>query len=493
MAAQIKERKMLEKELEKNTVNIRSMMKNSSDLIMKYAKVCGTDICVISLDGQTDANKIANLVYRPLASLAGTECSPERLAEMITSELLIAADEKTITTAGEAVDAIMNGFCVILTDGSDKGAAVGVQGFETRAVTQPENHRNVRGAREGFVEALHTNVSLVRRRVKTSDLTFRYMKTGSRSNTEICVCAMGSMTDKRLYDAVISRLEKLPLSLVLESGYIQPFLENGDPLFSDVGATERPDVFVSKLYEGRIGIIVDGSPFALTVPKLFTENFIMLDDYVEKPLFATFIRIIRYIAFLVSILLPGFYAALANFHPELIPDALLRNLAAAEALTPYSVLTECIILDIFYEIMREAGLRLPSNVGHAVSIVGGIVIGDIVVSAGLVGAPMLLTVAIASISGYIVSDLNNAIAVIRFVMILAGGLFGLLGIAAVCLLLCVGICSLDTFGAPFMMPLAPFSARGMRDTFLRRSWKHLTKTELKIHEMNGADINDSGT
>ena len=484
---------MLEKELGKNTVNIRSMMKNSSDLIMKYAKICGTDICVISLDGQTDVNKIANLVYRPLLSIAEKECEPEKLADMIASELPIAADEKTVTSAGEVIDAIMSGFCVILTDGSDKGSAIGVQGFETRSVTQPENHRNVRGAREGFVEALHTNVSLVRRRVKTPDLSFRYMKTGSRSNTEICVCTMSGMTDKRLYDAVISRLEKLPLSLVLESGYIQPFLENGDPLFSDVGATERPDVFVSKLYEGRIGIIVDGSPFALIVPKLFTENFIMLDDYVEKPLFSAFIRIIRYAAFLVSILLPGSYAALANFHPELIPDALLRNLAAAEALTPYSVLTECIILDIFYEIMKEAGLRLPSNVGHAVSIVGGIVIGDIVVSAGLVGAPMLLTVAIASISGYIVSDLNNAIAVMRFVIILAGGLFGLLGISVACFFFCIGICSVDSFGIPFTMPLAPFSKRGMRDTFLRMGWKHLTKTELKIHEMNGADINDGRT
>lgn len=484
---------MLEKELEKNTVNIRALMKNSSDLILKYAKVCETDICVISLDGQTDANKLANLVYRPLVSLAGPECSPDRLADMIISELLIAGDEKTVTTAGEAVDAIMNGFCVILIDGSDKGAAIGVQGFETRSVTQPENHRNVRGAREGFVESLHTNVSLVRRRVKTPELVFRYMKAGKKSNTEICVCTMNGMTDRRLYDAVISRLESLPLSLVLESGYIQPFLENGDPLFSDVGATERPDVFVSKLYEGRIGIIVDGSPFALFVPKLLTENFIMLDDYVEKPLFAAFIRIIRYIAFFISILLPGFYTALANFHPELIPDALLRNLAAAEALTPYSVLTECIILDIFYEIMREAGLRLPSNIGHAVSIVGGIVIGDIVVSAGLVGAPMLLTVAIASISGYIVSDLNNQIAVIRFIMILMGGIFGLLGLAVTSLVICIGACSMNSFGIPFTVPISPFSARGMRDTFIRRSWKHLTKTELKIHEMNGADITDNGT
>ena len=366
---------MLERELEKNTVNVRALMKNTSDLTMKYAKAGGVSVCVISCDGQTDTNRLANLVYRPLSGIDPSVNDPDRIAAMIGGELLIACDEKPVESAEEIVAAVTAGFCVILIDGVAKGWAIGVQGFETRSVTQPENHRNIRGAREGFVEALHTNMSLVRRRVKSPELVFRTMTVGKTSRTEICVCRMDSVSDRKLENEVVERLEKMPLSLVLESGFVQPFLENRHPLFSEVGATERPDVFVSKLYEGRIGIIIDGSPFALYVPKLFSENFIMLDDYVEKPVFALFIRLVRYTAFLVSILLPGFYAALANFHPELIPDALLRNLAAAESLTPYSVLTECVILDVFYEIMREAGLRLPSNVGHAVSIVGGIVIG----------------------------------------------------------------------------------------------------------------------
>ncbi|MBQ9483540.1 MAG: spore germination protein [Ruminiclostridium sp.] len=471
----------LEKRLADNIVNIRSYMKNSSDLVLKYAKVCGIDVCVVSFDGQTDANKLANLVYRPLSELDCSGCTPERLAAKISGELLIAGDGKPVTTAGEVVTAAMNGFCVILTDGAETGYAVGVQGFKTRSVTQPENHRNIRGAREGFVEALHTNMSLVRRRVKSNELVMHTMTVGKTSKTEVCVCSMDSVNGRKLADKVIKRLESLPLSLVLESGFIQPFLENKHPMFSEVGASERPDVFVSKLYEGRVGVIIDGSPFALYVPKLFTENFIMLDDYVEKPLFALFIRLIRWLAFFVSILLPGFYAALANFHPELIPDALLRNLAAAESLTPYSVLTECVILDIFYEIMREAGLRLPSNVGHAVSIVGGIVIGDIVVSAGLVGAPMLLAIAIASISGYIVSDIANQVSFMRFALILAGGLFGLFGLTVTSFAFCLGICSAGSWGIPFTSPLAPFSPKSMRDTFVRRSWRKLAHTDPDIY------------
>ena len=481
---------MLEKELEKNTVNVRALMKNSSDLTMKYAKAGKVNVCVISCDGQIDTNRLANLVYRPLSGIDPQTDDPERVAAMIGGELLIAGDEKPVESAEEIVAAITAGFCVILTDGTAKGWAIGIQGFETRSVTQPENHRNIRGSREGFVEALHINMSLVRRRVRSPELIFTNMTVGRTSRTEICVCRIDGASDRKLADDVMKRLVELPLSLVLESGFVQPFLENRHPLFSEVGATERPDVFVSKLYEGRIGVIIDGSPFALFVPKLFSENFIMLDDYVEKPVFALFIRLIRYMAFFISILLPGFYAALANFHPELIPDALLRNLAAAESLTPYSVLTECVILDIFYEIMREAGLRLPSNVGHAVSIVGGIVIGDIVVSAGLVGAPMLLAVAIASISGYIITDLGNQISLLRFAFILAGGLFGLFGLTVAAFMLCVSICSAESYGMPFTAPLSPFSPKAMRDTFARAGWRKLARTEPDIFETDG-DMNEN--
>lgn len=473
--------------LESNTVTIRSLMKNSSDLVLKYAKVCGINVCIMTCDGQTDANKLANLVYSPLLQLGCDDCTPEKLAAMIGGELLIAGDEKPVETAEEAVSAAVNGFCVILIDGVDTAYAVGVQGFETRSVTQPENHRNIRGAREGFVEALHTNMSLVRRRVKSPELVFTNITVGKTSKTEVSVCRIEGTADKKLTDDIIERLKTLPLSLILESGYVQPFLEDRHPLFSEVGATERPDVFVSKLYEGRVGLIVDGSPFALYMPKLFTENFIMLDDYTDKPMFSLFIRLIRWAAFFAAILLPGFYAALANFHPELIPAPLLRGLAAAESLTPYSVLTECIILDIFYEIMREAGLRLPSNVGHAVSIVGGIVIGDIVVSAGLVGAPMLLAVAIASISGYIVSDIANQVAFIRFALILAGGLFGLFGLTVTAFVFLVSICSASVYGIPYTSPVAPFSLKGMRDTFGRLGWRRLSRTEPDIYGMNGAD------
>ena len=298
---------------------------------------------------------------------------------------------------------------------------------------------------------------------------------------------MEKRADRQLVEEVIKRVESAPLSVVLDSGYIQPFLERRKVLFSGTGATERPDIFVSKLYEGRVGVIVDGSPFAVTVPRLFTENFNMLDDYIEKPLFAGFLRILRYIAFFISIMLPGFYVALADHHPELIPNALLINLAAALSSTPYALLTECVMLDLFYEIMREAGLRLPTNVGHAVSIVGGIVIGDIVVSTGLAGAPTLVVIALSSICGYIISDLYNTTSVLRLVFIAAGGLYGLFGMTAVSIFCCLRLCSMNDYKVPFTAPVSPFFAKGMRDTFIRAGWHRLTRSQFRVQELYDYD------
>lgn len=481
----------LEKKLEQNTVNLRSLMKNTSDLTMRYGKAGNVDICIVFCEGQTDTNQLANLIYRPINSI-GNEKSlpPERVMEIISGELLTAGEQKQVNNLDELIGSIYSGFCAILIDGVTYGISIGIQGFKTRAVVPPLNHRNIRGSREGFVEAVRTNMSMVRRRIKSTSLVFKLDTIGDVSKTDICLCYMEGRADKRLVEDVKRRIKELPLSVILESGYIQPFLEKDNLLFTEVGVTERPDVLASKLYEGRVGIIVDGTPFALIVPKLFSENFMMVDDYGEKPVYSTMMRFLRYFAFLVAILLPGFYVALANFHPELIPDALLLNLASSVSVTPYNLLTECIIISIFYEIMREAGLRMPTDVGHAVSIVGGIVIGDIVVSAGLVGAPMLLVIAVSSIAGYIVTDLYNTITVIRFIFILAGGLFGLFGITIAALVLLIKLCSMNSYGIPATAPISPFSFRAMRDTVMRFSWRSLSKTDMKIQDMNGVDIDE---
>lgn len=480
----------LEKDLGRNTVNVRAIMRNSSDLNIKYAKAGGVPVCILFCEGQTDTNQMANLIFRPINSIGNEKkLEPARVMEIMQSELLLAGEQHQVDDYEQLTAMIMGGFCVILADGVTHGIAIGVQGFEKRSVSEPSTHVNLRGSREGFVEAVRTNMSMLRRRIKSPDLVFKLSTVGSLSNTDICLCYIESKVSRELLGDIERRLENLPLSAILEGGYIQPFLEEkGSLIFDEAGITERPDTLAAKLYEGRVGILVDGTPFALIIPRLFTENFQTLDDYTQKPIYATIMRALRYLAFAASVLLPGFYVAIANFHPELIPNSLLLNLAASIQITPYNLLTECLLIHIFYEIMREAGLRMPSNLGHAVSIVGGIVIGDIVVSAGLIGAPLVLIVAVSSIASFIVPDLYNSIVVMRFAFIIAGGMWGLFGITMLGMLFLLKICSMSPYGVPYTSPVSPFSLRGMRDTLIRTGWRTLAKKDVKIQDLNGSDL-----
>lgn len=480
----------LEKDLGRNTVNIRAIMRNSSDLNIKYAKAGGVCVCILFCEGQTDTNQMANLIFRPINSIGNEKkLDPARVMEIMQGELLLAGEQHQVDDYEQLTAEIMNGFCVILADGVTHGIAVGVQGYEKRSVSEPSTHINLRGSREGFVEPVRTNMSMLRRRIKSPDLVFKLSTVGSLSNTDICLCYIESKVSRELLEDIERRLEELPLSAVLEGGYIQPFLEEkGSLIFDEAGITERPDTLAAKLYEGRVGIIIDGTPFALIIPRLFTENFQTLDDYTQKPVYVAIMRALRYIAFAASVLLPGFYVAIANFHPELIPDSLLLNLAASIQITPYNLLTECLLIHIFYEIMREAGLRMPSNLGHAVSIVGGIVIGDIVVSAGLIGAPLVLIVAVSSIASFIVPDLYNNIVVMRFAFIIVGGMWGLFGITILGMLFLLKICSMSPYGIPYTSPVSPFSLRGMRDTLIRAGWRTLAKNDVKIQDLNGSDL-----
>ncbi|MBO5266947.1 MAG: spore germination protein [Ruminiclostridium sp.] len=479
----------MEKDLERNTINIRSLMQNTSDLTIKYGKVGQVSVCILFCEGQINTNQMSNLLYRPLNNIGNEEKIPsERVMEMIQSELLIAGEQKQITDYDTLTMMIMSGFCVILADGVNYGVAIGMHGFEKRSVKEPSTQLNIRGSREGFVEAIRINMSMLRRRIKSPRLILKTSKVGKLSGTDICICYIDGKADKNLIGSIEEKLKNIPLDMILEGGYIQPFLEEkGSIIFSEIGISERPDGLAAKLYEGKVGIIVDGTPFALVIPRLFTENFQAIDDYTEKPVYVSIMRILRYIAFLTGTLLPGFYVAIANFNPELIPDSLLLNLVSSVQITPYNLMTECLIVHIFYEILREAGLRMPSDLGHAVSIVGGIVIGDILVSAGLVGAPIILIVAVSSITSFIVPDLYNDIVVMRFSFILAGGMWGLFGITIVGLLYLYKICSMNAYGVPFTAPVSPFTFKAMRDTFIRVSWPIMSRKSSTLSDLKGIE------
>ena len=266
--------------------------------------------------------------------------------------------------------------------------------------------------------------------------------------------------------------------------YLRPFLDKEIPsLFSSTGFTQRPDMLAGKLTEGRIGIFADGCPFALIVPYLFIDYFHSLDDYAANPVYAFFIRSLRIVCFLIGTLLPGLFVAACDFHPEVLPPSILPDVAAAEAVTPFSLAFEAIAIHLIYEIVREAGLRMPKTVGHAVSIVGALVVGDAAVNAGLIAAPMLMIVAFTAISSAVISKLHESVALIRFVMIILGGALGFYGIFLFFGLIIADICSIQPFGIPFSAPFSPFVKKGLSDAVRRADWRKKGKTTIRTEEM----------
>ena len=478
--------------LNETLVSIRTRFQNSSDLLVRELPLGGVKTALVMAEGLISQQTLSEVLLEPLLShrfsrSAGTE----EVRDFVENKSILAADMLPVYSYNELFRFIMSGFVVILIDGAPRGTACGIQGYPYRSISEPTAEVNERGSKEGFTEPIRTNMSLVRRRVKSPLLKFELFPVGKISRTDICLIYMTDRVSAKLLREVRRKINSIDLDVILTAGYLQPFL-TGRPwsLFSDVGTTERPDVLAAKVQEGRIAILVDGTPFALIVPYLFTENFQTLDDYAHSAFYASFIRIIRYFSFIISILLPGAYVAISTFHPELLPQALLFNIAAAEDTTPFPLGIEALIIHLLYEIMREAGLRLPRPVGHAVSIVGALVIGDAAVTAGLIGAPMIMIVATTAIASFVVPSLYEPVSVLRFAYILVGMMLGLYGITLLSLLLLINICTLQNFGQPYTAPVAPFSSGAMRDTFIRLSFRTLQKHTATLQELNGSHLSE---
>lgn len=477
--------------LSENLGNLRKSFDVSADLVIREISVAGYAAAVVSIEGMIDRHMMANAVLLPLSQMPHTYDSADAAMRDIEKTVLGFVDLLTADTVEQLSELIVSGFAAVLLDGVGRAVLGGLQAFMIRSVSEPATEVGVRGSREGFTEAIRINISMIRRRLKTPKLTFEMLTVGSESQTAVCLCYMRGRVSQALLDDVRRRVTDCPLDIVLESGYLQPFLEGERrSLFTGVDVTERPDTLCGKVAEGRIGVLVDGTPFALVVPYLFAEHFQSMDDYTQHPVYASFIRLIKYASFLISLLLPGLYVAIGTHHAEMLPGELLLSFINSARSTPFSLTVEALLIHFLFEIMREAGLRFPKSVGHAVSIVGALVIGESVVRAGLVGAPMVIIVALTSISAFVIPSLYGSIAVLRFVFIILGGTLGLYGVMLGALLLLCSLSSLDVDTIPITAPITPFSFKAMRDVFIRSDWRRLSKNGFRVQNVVGSQIKD---
>lgn len=478
------ENERLKKSLLEKILDIKTICGNSADLNFMEVEISGVKCAVLTIENMLSTMSISQEMFKYLMRLEVRDCNSEEIFNYLTKKSLLSTERNTVYTYGDLLRFAFSGFGVILIDGLEKAVVFGVQGYDKRSISEPTSDVNVKGSKESFIEVVRTNISLVRRKLKTPRLRFELFQVGQLSQTDVAIAYIEGRAGQQVVDRVRKELKKIKLDTILTSSYVSSFLEQGqNSIFSSVYITERPDVFCSKLNEGRVGILIDGTPFALLCPCVFSENFYTMDDFASKPFYASYLRILKYICFFITIALPGGYVALATYHPETFSHKLLLNLSASEEATPYPLYVEVFIMMIFYEIMREAGIRLPKAVGGAVSIVGGLIIGDAAVKSGLVSGAILIVIGITATASFVIPNLNEQTTILRLIFILAGGVSGLFGIGLACGVLILNICAMDDFDVPFTAPLTPFTPRALFHSFVRANFKELEKEHSTIEKL----------
>ncbi|SDH89585.1 spore germination protein [Desulfosporosinus hippei] len=439
------------------------------------------DAVLIYFAGMTDPKIVNESILKPLMFESQLEkntlASKLDIIEIIRTTMLSVGEVNKRNTINDIVDSCMAGNSILLVDGCPEALLIMTADWKSRSVDEPKTESVVRGSREGFVENLLTNTTLLRRKIKNPDLVLESMKIGQRTRTNVCIAYIKGIVNPSLIDEIKRRLNNIQTDSILESGYIEQFIEDAPfSIFATVGNTEKPDSVAAKILEGRAAIFVDGTPFVLTVPLLLVENFQTSEDYYSRPYFVSFIRLIRYMAYLISILAPATYVALTTFHQELIPTPLLFSMASAQEGVPFPAIAEAVGMGIIFEILREAGVRLPRPVGQAVSIVGALVIGQSAVTAGLIGAPMVIVVALTAVASFVVPAQTDSGGVLRIVFVSLAGFAGGFGIMIGLIGLFIHLTSLRSFGTPYLSPIAPLSVADLKDAFIRAPlWTMITR------------------
>ncbi|MHB8061015.1 MAG: spore germination protein [Ruminiclostridium sp.] len=470
--------------LKKNLNTLRDILGTSNDIIIRefaFGHNGQINGALIFIEGLTDKSTINESIIKPLMYDSRLIYNEEALEvdniNIIKTTMLSVGNVEKVTSINEVVEGCLSGDTILLIDSSKEGLVICSSGWETRGVEEPKTESVVRGPREGFAETIRTNTALLRRKIRNPDFTLETSKIGKRTKTIVSIAYLKGVVNPRLVEEIKRRLKRINTDAILESGYIEQFIEDAPfSIFSTVANSEKPDSVAAKILEGRVAILVDGTPFTLTVPMVFIESFQSSEDYYSRPYFASLIRMLRFLAFFISILAPAAYVALTTFHQELIPTPLLFTMAAAHEGVPFPSVVEAGIMMITFDILREAGVRLPRPVGQAISIVGALVIGESAVSAGLIGAPMVIVVAITAVSSFVVAAQTDTGAILRYILLILAGFMGAYGIAVGLLGILVHLATLRSFGTPYLSPLAPLSVRDLKDVFIRVPiWAMLTR------------------
>lgn len=470
---------VIQTDLHKNIEYIKEELGISEDIIIRkirFGKKRLMQASIVYIDGLVDKRSIQQNILEPLMlEIKGTELEELMLQE---DKPLLFVKESILTT-GEIIELdhfkkvfqhLLSGYATLFIQHSNRCLAIGLNQSKERAVEESSTQTVIRGPKEGFHESISTNIALIRRKIKDPRLRFENRTLGDVTHTKVAIMYIQGLVDKNLIQEVHSRIDKIDIEGVLEGGMIEEAIQDKKfTPFPTMYNSERPDVIAAGLLEGRIAILVDGTPFVLLVPAVFNHFMQSPEDYYQRFDIGSIIRFLRFICLILALFGPSIYIAITTFHSELIPYPLLLNLASQHEGVPLPTLGESLLMLLMFEILREAGIRMPRVVGQTISVVGAVVIGEAAVEAGIVTAPVLIVISGAAISSFVIpsNNLEISIRILRVIFMGLAGVLGLIGVMIGIIALTLHLCSLRSFGVPYMTPFSPFLITGQKDAFLR--------------------------
>ncbi|MBQ8658176.1 MAG: spore germination protein [Clostridia bacterium] len=474
--------------LEKNLSELKKLLPSEDIFHYVFQTEDGVSCALLYADGIVNKQLLGDLVARPLSRLnlkRELDELPEKPQKdggrvevklQIIRRATLFPELKEKREFQDAVKEVLDGNIALLIDGISVILIVGAKFLPVRTVMEPPTDVAVKGPREGFIEDIKVNMALVRKRLKTPDLRFETVKIGKRTDSSVAICYLDGISNASVKDEVKEKLKEIEVDCILDSSYIAALIApHKHSIFKQVGTTEKPDVFAGKIAEGRVGILVDGSPIALTVPFVLTEDFQSSEDYFVSPFMATIFRAIRFIALVIAILLPAFYVSAQLFKMQLAPIGLMLTILSGVKELPLSPSLELMVVLLLLEILKEASIRMPKYVGMSLSVVGALVLGETAVNAGFLSTPTIIVVAFSGICLYTVPNFVETGSILRWIFLIVAGSIGPFGVVLALAFVLYYLLATDAFHAPLLAPFCPFTPRDMRDAIAKYNMQSLSK------------------
>ncbi len=456
------------------TENIKVILSDSSDVNYQVHYITRRiRVTVIFIEGLTNVKMVNDHVLKSLTQEREFKeaTSINGIIKLIEHDSIYHASRKFRKSLEDVLSDILNGSVALVFDKEKKAITFDVKELEKRSITEPTTENALKGAKDAFIEDLRVNTSLVRRRVRTPFLRIRETIVGYQSKTPVAVIYIESLTNKKIVEEVINRLEGIDIDGVITAGNIEEYIiDYRRTMFPQILSTERADKFCHNILEGRVGMIIDGLPVTYIIPATLAMFYQAPEDYAQNYVISSFLRLLRYTGSLITLFLPAFYVAITTFHQEMVPTVLAISIIRSKTEVPFPTVTSVFMMLIAFEILLEAGLRLPKAIGQAVSIIGALVVGQAAVQAKLISPVIVIVVAVTGISGFIMpnQDYSNAVRVFRLVFVASASVAGLYGLSLAFVVLIFHLNAIESFGVPYCSPFVANEGRDMtKDTLIR--------------------------